>query len=194
MTELIEILEKYPKTGATIIAIVAGTLGWVFRNIFQMIIDYLKHKKEIKAFFWKEKINSAKKASEFYLEYMNLLILAQSQFDALQSDNDDDLSIMENTISQVQFYSEKIKKFPHFEHHHINIFYDLLDTETPEISIRLNELNRELTALSVNQSDLPNKKKRANQILNQLKVGYHEIYEIQKGLLKKVRDDIKSFL
>ncbi len=79
--EIIELWKEYPKIGGTMIAIVSASIGWILRNIFQLIIENHKYKREIKTFFWKEKINASKKASEFYLEQLNFLNLVRHQFE-----------------------------------------------------------------------------------------------------------------
>ena len=96
MTEIVEIIEQYPKISATFIALFSGTIGWLLRNLTQLYIDHKKHKREVRTFFWKEKLLSAKKASEFYLEYINLLNLIQYQFDNLKSDTENEQEFIQN--------------------------------------------------------------------------------------------------
>ena len=194
MVEIIEIIEKHPKTSAIIIAIFSGTIGWLLRNLAQLYIDLHKHKREVRTFFWKEKIHSAKKASEFYLEYINFLNLLQNQFDNLKSDKDDEQEFIQNMSEQIQHYANKIKNFPHFEHHHINIFYDLINTEASDINVKLNNLNRKLTETSMKDIDFSEKRNQLNEILEEIRDCYANLLGIQKKYLNQIREDIKNYV
>lgn len=194
MTEIVAIIEQYPKTSAIFIALFSGTIGWLLRNLIQLYIDSLKHKREIRTFFWKEKLLSAKKASEFYLEYINLLNLTQYQFDNLKSDNENEQEFQQNIENQIKYYTNKIKNFPHFKHHHINVFYDLINTKSPEIILRINNLNRALIETSKENIDFSEKKNQMNGIIEQIKKCYAELVEIQKDYLNQIRDDIKNYV
>lgn len=194
MTEIIEIIERYPKTSAIFIALFSGAIGWLLRNLAQLYIDSLKHKREVRTFFWKEKLLSAKKASEFYLEYINLLNLIQQQFDNLKSDNENEQEFIQNVENQVQFYTNKIQNFPHFEHHHINIFYDLINTGASEISVKIYELNRNLIETSQKDIDFYQKKSQMNETLERLKKCYADLLGIQKNYLNQIRNDIKEYV
>lgn len=194
MTEILEIIEHYPKTSAIFIALFSGTIGWLLRNLTQLYIDSLNHKREVKTFFWKEKLLSAKKASEFYLEYINLLNLIQQQFDNLKSDTENEQEFIRNVENQAQFYTNKIQNFPHFEHHHINIFYDLINTSASEISVKIYELNRNLIETSQKDIDFYQKKNQMNETLEQLKKCYADLLGIQKNYLNHIRNDIKEYV
>lgn len=144
---LLDFLKDYPGIGATAIAIVFGALGWSIRNLIQFFIDNSKYNKELKTFFWKEKLNSAKKASEFYLEHMNYINLLKHQFEIFEKGEIGHQELYENIQKEIEFYSNKLKAFPHFEHHHINIFYDFDEKRSMEINKRTFDINRELIEL-----------------------------------------------
>ena len=109
---LLDFLKDYPGIGATAIAIVSGALGWFIRNLIQFFIDNSKYNKELKTFFWKEKLNSARKASEFYLEHMNYINLLKHQFEVFEKGEIGHQELYENIQKEIEFYSNKLKAFP----------------------------------------------------------------------------------
>lgn len=195
---LLDFLKDYPGIGATAIAIVSGALGWFIRNLIQFFIDNSKYKKELKTFFWKEKLNSAKKASEFYLEQMNYINLMKHQFEIFEKGEIGHQQLYENLQKEIEFYSNKLKAFPHFEHHHINIFYDFDEKRSIEINKRTFDINRELIELQPKEEDSLEEidikiieiKKRASE----LKDNYEEHFNIYKKYLQKIRKDLKDYL
>ena len=195
---LLDFLKDYPGIGATAIAIVSGALGWFIRNLIQFFIDNSKYNKELKTFFWKEKLNSAKKASEFYLEQMNYINLLKHQFEVFEKGEIGHQELYENIQKEIEFYSNKLKAFPHFEHHHINIFYDFDEKRSIEINKRTFDINRELIELQPKEGDTLEEidikiieiKKRAAE----LKDNYEEHFNIYKKYLQKVRKDLKDYL
>lgn len=195
---LLDFLKDYPGIGATAIAIVFGALGWSIRNLIQFFIDNSKYNKELKTFFWKEKLNSAKKASEFYLEHMNYINLLKHQFEIFEKGEIGHQELYENIQKEIEFYSNKLKAFPHFEHHHINIFYDFDEKRSMEINKRTFDINRELIELQPKEGDTLQEidtkiieiKKRAAE----LKDNYEEHFNIYKKYLQKIRKDLKDYL
>ncbi|TRZ42488.1 hypothetical protein [Robertkochia solimangrovi] len=195
---LSEFLRDYPGIGATSIAIVSGALGWSIRNLVQFFIDKSKYNKELKTFFWKEKVNSAKKASEFYLEHMNYLNLLRHQFEIFEKGEIEHQELYENIQKEVEFYSNKLKAFPHFEHHHINIFYDFDEKRAMEINKRTFDIQRELIDLQPKQGDslevIDSKVIEIKKRATELKDNYEEHFKIYKKYLKEVRKDLEDYL
>ncbi|GGZ65582.1 hypothetical protein [Mesonia mobilis] len=195
---LSEFLRDYPGIGATSIAIVSGALGWTIRNLVQFFIDKSKYNKELKTFFWKEKVNSAKKASEFYLEHMNYLNLLRHQFEIFEKGEIEHQELYDNIQKEVEFYSNKLKAFPHFEHHHINIFYDFDEKRAMEINKRTFDIQRELIDLQPKQGDsleiIDSKVIEIRKRATELKDNYEEHFKIYKKYLKEVRKDLENYL
>lgn len=193
-----DFLKDYPEIGAASIAIVFGALGWVIRNIVQFFIDKSKYNKELKTFFWKEKVNSAKKASEYYLEHMNYLNLLRHQFETFEKGDIEHQELHENIQKEVEFYSKKLKSFPHFEHHHINIFYEFNEDRSMEIIKETFDINRELMELQPKDGDsLEEINRKVGEIKNRatkLKSNYEEHFNIYKKYLKEVREDLEEYL
>ncbi|RKS94081.1 hypothetical protein BC952_1949 [Flavobacterium limicola] len=151
--DITRLLKDYPTESATAIATVFALLGWVGRNIFQIFIENRRYSKELKTFFWKEKLNAAKKASEFYLENLNFLNLVRHQFEMYELGKANQNEFFENIEKEVKFYSEKLKAFPHFEHHHINIFYDFNENRAMEINKNTFEINQKIFELIPQELD-----------------------------------------
>ncbi len=194
----LDFLKDYPGIGGTTIAIVSGALGWSIRNLIQFFVDKSKYNKELKTFFWKEKVNSAKKASEFYLEHMNYLNLLRHQFEIFEKGEIEHQELYDNLQKEIEFYSNKLKAFPHFEHHHINIFYDFDEKRAMEINKRTFDIQAELIDLQPKEGDRPEEldrkvseiKKRAAE----LKDNYDEHFKIYKVYLKKIREDLEDYI
>lgn len=139
-------LINYQMGFGLIISILGGTVGWC-ANVFW---ERSKYKREQRTYYWKEKINASKKATEFYMEYLNLLNLFRLQF-KLYKDNIIDGESLLVLIQQkeIEFYSQKLKQFPHNEYHHINLFYKLVEdynfkivNENTEILQKINRINQ----------------------------------------------------
>ena len=191
MEEIAELLVRFPKTGSTLILTSLASLGWILRNLFELLIEKRKYKRELKTFFWKEKINASKKASEYYLEFLNFLNLTQIQFENFELQRIEHQDLIKNIQKEVEFYSNKLKAFPHFEHHHINIFYEFDGEKTLKITTENNQLLRELFELN---SEKDNSKEKAKEIFKKLKDNYKELFAIHKEYLKKVRKDLKDYV
>jgi len=198
MEEIFKLLQENPKAGAIVIALTSGSLGWIFRNVAQLIIENRRFKKEQKTFFWKEKINAAKKATEFYLEYMNFLNLARQQFEAFETGRFDHEQLFQNIEQEVQYYTNKLKSFPHFEHHHITLFYDLNETKASEINERIFKYNQEIFnyVFKATDSDAEvfRKEQEVKKIAKGLKECYAELFSNANNQLQTIRADINSYL
>ena len=196
--DIIKLLKDYPTESATAIATIFALLGWIGRNIFQLIIDHKKYNKELTTFFWKEKINAAKKASEFYLENLNFLNLVRQHFEIYESRKIEHTELFENIEKEVKFYSEKLKSFPHFEHHHINIFYEFDENRAIEINKNTFEIHLKIYELIPTESDskeeIEAKVQEIKRCTRMLKENYSELFEIQKKYLNKIRADISAYL
>lgn len=193
-----DFLKDYPEIGTAAIAIVSGALGWYIRNMVQFFMDKLKYNKELKTFFWKEKVNAAKKASEFYLEHMNYLNLLRHQFEIYEKGEIEHQELYENIQKEVEFYSNKLKAFPHFEHHHINIFYDFDEERSMEINKETFKITQELIDLKPTEEDsiqeIDRKVSEIKKKTTKLKENYEEHFKIYKKYLKDIRKDLEDYL
>lgn len=198
MEEIFNIIKEYPKVGVIGIATLSGSIGWLFNNLFQIYFENRRYKKEIRTYFWKEKLNSAKKASEFYLEYLNFLNLLRHSFETYETGKIEHQELFDNIQNEVHFYSEKLKAFPHFEHHHINLFFDFSDKRAIEINSETTKINQQILELKITESDsvqmIDEKVDKIKSLAVNLKNNYAELFDINKKYLYLVRKDIKKFI
>jgi hypothetical protein len=196
--EFFDFLKSYPEIGAISIAIVSGSLGWILRNVAQFIMDRLKHRRELETFFWKEKLDAAKKASEYYLEHMNYLNLLINQFENFEKGDIEHQEFHTQIVKEVEYYSEKLKSFPHFKHHHINIFYEFDEERSMELNSDSLKINRESINLIPKPDDslevIELKKNKIKNRSAKLRENYQEHINIYKAHLKNVREDIKKHI
>lgn len=193
--QLFKLLQENPKFGAAVIAVVSASLSWLLRNIAQLIIDNYRYNKDLKTFFWKEKINAAKKATEFYYEHLNFLNLVRIQFELYEAGTIEHQAFIESIERDVNFYKEKLKSFPHFEYHHINIFYDFDETKTMEIGNKSIKIQQEIQEIIYNPNISTEEfHEQLKSCSRRLKENYSELFLINKEYVKQVRKDINKFI
>jgi hypothetical protein len=183
-----EIFFKFIKEYSLVSGIIMtglASFGWVLRNLFEIFVENRKYKKELKTYFWKEKITASKKATEFYMEYSNLLNLIRIQFENHKIGNLNHKELIDNFQNEVVFYSSKLKSFPHFEYHHINLFYDFENDKTMEIGNNIISVNRKILELEKDESNI----EKAKDLFGKLEENYTRLLEIQKERTNKVRND-----
>lgn len=183
-------LRDYPGPGGLAIGAIFGAIGWIGKSIFDVVLENKRYKRELKTFLWKEKINASKKASEFYLEYANFLNLTRIQFESFRLGKIEREFLIENFKKEVAFYADKLKSFPHFEHHHINIFYEFDEEKAMKISNKINATNRKILELD-SESD---NTKKASRLFKILEDSYTELFDLQKGYTKRIREDLKGYV
>lgn len=169
-----------------IIPIFCGVIGWIANVIWEKS----KYKREQKTYYWKEKINAGKKATEFYLEYLNLLNLFRLQF-KLYKDNIIEGESLLVFIQQkkIDFYSHKLEQFPHYEHHHINLFYDLIEdnnfkivNDNIEILGKIEKINQSKTI----------KDNEISELFGKMGDNYEKLYNVVLLQLKKIQKDLEN--
>lgn len=186
-----------PRIEGAAIAIIASSLTALLTNLVQFFIDKSKYNKELKTFFWKEKIDSAKKASEFYLEQINYYNILKYQFENFEKGKIHHLELFEKTQEEIKKYYNRIKAFPHFEHHHINLFYEFEEEkQLIEIVNKISEITREIPEIIQNNDVyFPEEKiillKEKAKILKNY---YEQIIIINKKFISIIRNDIKGYL
>ena len=99
--------------------------------------------------------------------------------------------LIENFEKEVNFYSNKLKLFPHFEHHHINLFYNFnnenilkITNENQELIQNLHEILGNVNIESENLSD----------ILEKINSNYITLVEIYNVYLDVIRKDLKVYI
>jgi hypothetical protein len=126
------------------------------------------------------------------------LNLLRHQFETYEIGKIEHQELFDNIQNEVQFYSQKLKAFPHFEHHHINLFYDFSEKRASEINSETTKINQQILDLRINKNDsieiIDNKVLEIKKLSKKLKDNYTELFEINKKYLNLVRNDIKEFI
>ena len=181
---------EYIKYSQTVLNIIIpmffGLIGWIANVMWEKS----KYKREQKTYYWKEKINAGKKATEFYLELLNLLNLYRLQFKLYKESIIDGESLLVNIHQkESEFYEQKLKQFPHFEYHHINLFYDLIEEENYQIVNENIEILQKINR--INQSkDLKNNE--ISDLFGKMGDNYEKLYNNVLLHLKKVQKDLEN--
>ena len=175
---------KYFQTEFSLIfPILCGAVGW-FANV---IWENSKFKREQKTYYWKEKIDAGKKATEFYLEFLNLLNVYRLQFKLYQDSIIDGESLLVNIQQkESEFFEQKLKQFPHFEYHHINLFYDLIDDENYQIVNENIEILQEINRIK-QSGDV----KKISELFGKMGHNYEKLYNNVLKLIRKVQQDLQ---
>lgn len=181
-----ELIKYFQAEFSLIISILFGAVGW-FANV---IWEKSKYKREQKTYYWKEKISAGKKATEFYLEYVNLLNLFRLQIKLYKQGliNGDNLLIFIQQKS-IEFYSQKINQFPHYEYHHINLFYNLIDDKNYQIVNENTEILQRIN--TINQSE-DTKEDEINELFGKMEDNYEKLYNNVLSHLNCIQNDLKN--
>ncbi|MCL1671713.1 hypothetical protein [Elizabethkingia ursingii] len=190
MNELKEFLMKEFNISSLVMSTSAVILGWIFREAYQVFfIDRIKYKRELGAHYWKEKVEASKKASEFYLEIINLLNLLIIQYGQYKKGNFLKNQLYEIYQEQINSYSRRLMDFPHLEYHHINLFYNF---NVKKLMHVLEELREELSNLyNLNIQDIEYDNKLSDCI-NKLEENTKYLSSNFESYLEIVRNDLKK--
>ncbi|WP_282118056.1 hypothetical protein [Maribacter aquivivus] len=186
--DVFNFLKDYPAIGGIAIGAIFSSLGWIGKSVLDVFLEKKRYNRDLKTYLWKEKINASKKASEFYLEYANFLNLGRIQFESFKIGKIEHKSLIENLQKEVAYYEKKLKTFPHFEHHHINIFYEFDEKESMEISNKINSTIRLILELN---PEIDNTE-RTSELFKILEDSYSKLFELQKNYTKRIREDLKQ--
>jgi len=118
------------------------------------------------------------------------LNLARIQFENYKLQKIGHEILIENFQKEVQFYAEKLKSFPHFEHHHINIFYEFDENKAVEINNKINSINRKISELNPEKDN----SEKVKSLFGKLEENYGELFNLQKGHTARVREDLKEYI
>ena len=195
---MLTFINDYPEFSIFLTAAVFSGIGYFIRQLFELLIANKKRKTDLREFFWKEKINAAKKASEFYYENLAFLKLVKQNFETQINEKEDSAVLTETLQKQIAILSDRITNPEHFEHHHIRIFYDIDEKSLDKINLESFELIQEMSTIEILESDdekiIQQKKEKFKAVLNQLKINFEKTSDIYKYLLDKIRDDINQYV
>lgn len=151
---------------------------------------------ELQELFWKEKIQSAKKASEYYLFHMGFISLTAEQYEIFEENNSGAEELLKSTQEIIDNYKRRLLDFPHFEHYHVNLFYDLDESHADEIVRDNYKCFQNIGNIHFYNDDTL---EQHNQKVDIMKTNYRtlvnnhkKIIAIYHGYIKTIREDIKK--
>lgn len=181
---VIELIKCFQTEFSLVVSIFCGVVGW-FANV---IWESSKYKREQKTYYWKEKINAGKKATEFYLEYINLLTSCRIQFKLYKENRiEDDNLLVIIQQKNIEFQSQKLRQFPHYEYHHINLFYNLIDDQNFLIAHENSEILKKIDSLN-HSKDLNDNEIR--ELWVTMADNYEKLYNNVLIQIQRVRADL----
>ena len=163
--------------GAGIISLIAIILN----NYY----DKIKYEKEVKTFLWKEKIEASKKASEFYYEFLNYINIVIVHLELL-SDKDIGYS---NLTDKIVLFEEKLNKINSYDYHHVNIFYDLTNENTKDLTLKINKNFHKIGLLKEDS-----KNSEIKILIKDIKSSYSELEASYHRQIRIVRSNINNYI
>lgn len=195
---MLEFLKDYPAIGGICIATIFSALGYFGKSIIELILEKRRKKTEQKEFLWKEKIEAAKKASEYYFENLSYLKLVKQNFETQLNGENYSPVLNDSFQSHLTLISDRIKNPENFQHHHIRIFYDIDESDLDQIDEESFIIIQKMDMLVILESDDEEsirEKQNQMKILNsQLKDNFEKTASIYKSLLDKIRKDLSSIV
>ncbi|WP_445748866.1 hypothetical protein [Polaribacter sp.] len=190
-----DFIKEYPEIGTLCIATIFTAVGFIFKNIIDFFIEKLKKKAEMKEIYWKEKINAAKKASEFYFEQLSFYEITIQNLNLILNGKRTPKGLSESLTKSLNNIYERINNPSNFEHHHINIFYDLnqkiLKEKTSKIIFNLQEIYNFMD-LDLNLELTDEEFKAIYIITTEMKNNIVDISLIYYQFLELIKVDLKS--
>jgi len=194
---IFKILRDNPEIGTLFIATTFTAIGFIFKTLIDTFLENKRYKNELKRTYWTERINAAKKASEYYYDHLELIGLMIHKIDiALNQDGPGSLpNIIQETIENVSQRSINPKSF---EHHHIQMFYDF-DTEVfDQLNTESFIIIQNLEKIEILESDssekIDKKLSKGRELLVDLKSNHQTKKDIYKKYLKTISKDLAEFL
>ncbi|GAB5566064.1 MAG: hypothetical protein Wins2KO_31270 [Winogradskyella sp.] len=197
MEFIFKILRENPEIGTLFIATTFTAIGFIFKTLIDTFLESRKYKKELKKIYWTERINAAKKASEYYYDHQELLGLMIHKIDiVLRQDGPGTLpETIQNTI---EIISQRTVNPNSFEHHHIHMFYDFDTEELDELNTKSFNIIQELQKIEILESDTTEsiniKLNEGRNLLTNLKSNHQEQKKIYKSYLSMINEDLAEFI
>jgi hypothetical protein len=197
-TGLWKLLAESPKMGALLIATISSVLGYSLKTLIEYFLSLRKKKAELRELFWKEKIQSAKKASEFYYEHLSFLNLLSQNIDNEINEKEYSEALAISFQNQISELSKKTTNPSNYEHHHVNIFYDFDETELNQLNKESFEIIQDLETTKILETDsseqIGKKWNDSKEYRKKLKSNHEKAMKIYRRYLKHIREDIRKFV
>lgn len=193
---MFKLLQENSEVATFLIATSFTAIGFVLKTLIDTFLENRKYKKEVKKQFWTEKLEAAKKTSEFYYEHLELIDLMIHQID-IQLEQGFSGALHESIQSTIKKLSERNANPKSFEHHHIHMFYDM-DTEVfDNLNTESFVVVQQMENIEFLESDKPaeidKKLDEVKRLLADLKTKHEKKKSTYKSYLRKIREDIKGF-
>ncbi len=170
--------------------------GFIIKTIIDTFLENKRYRKEIKKAYWTEKLEAAKKTSEFYYEQLELLGLMIHQID-IQIKRGIVGPLSESTQSIIEKLAERTLNPKTLEHHHIHMFYEIDTTFFDKLNTESYSIFQEMEGLDFKDSDSEevfNKKlKKYKELLLKMKTKHEEKKSKYKEHLEEIRNDLNKF-
>ena len=197
MDFIFKILRENPEIGTLFIATSFTAIGFIFKTLIDTFLENKRYKNEIKKSYWTERINAAKKASEYYYDHLELIGLMIHNIDIVLN-QDGPGSLPETIQKTIENISQRSVNPKSFEHHHIHMFYDFdtdifdqLNTESFNIIQNLQKIE----ILDSDSSEINDEKlSKGRKLLLELKSSHLAKKALYKKYLKKISDDLAEFI
>ena len=190
-----DFIKEYPEIGTLCIATIFTAFGFIFKNLIDFLLEKRRKKAELKAVFWKEKINAAKKASEYYFEQLSFYELTLSKLNVLLNEKKTSISLIESLEKSINIISERINNPISFEHHHINIFYDFNQQPLKDKVLDLMSQFQDIYNLMEKEEKL-NDEEFKNYLFTTMNIknNIEGISDFYRGYLDMIRTDLKKHI
>ncbi len=179
-----------------LIALVFGVIGFLGRTFIDFILNKRKKRIDLQELYWKEKIEAAKKATEYYLYQLGFFSLIADKYEAIEKGLIGAKEFVEHSEDTILKFQKRLLEFPHFEHFHINLFYEFNDSKTEEIIKSNNASAQKIFSITFNPKDDDDEFNRKFKVYKDnygvLNDNHRELICIYKGCIKIIRDDIKT--
>ena len=197
MEFIFKILRENPEIGTLFIATTFTAIGFIFKTWIDAILEDRRNKKELKKIYWTERINAAKKASEYYYDHQELLGLMIHKIDiVLRQEGSGNLP--ETIQKTIDVISQRTINPTSFEHHHIHMFYDFDTEELDRLNTKSFNIIQELQKIEILESDstesINGKLNQGKNLLTNLKSNHQKQKEIYTSYLKMINKDLAEFI
>ncbi len=177
MEFIFKILQENPEVGTLFIATTFAAIGFIFKTLIDAILEGRKSKKELKKIYWIERINAAKKASEYYYEQQELFGLMIHKIDVVLRQNGPG-SLPETIQNTIEVISQRTKNPTSLEHHHVHMFYDFDTDVIDQLNTKSFNIIQDLQKIEIFESDstecIHDKLNKGRNLLTSLKSNHQE--------------------
>ena len=197
MEFIFKILRENPEIGTLFIATTFTAIGFIFKTLIDAFLEGKRYKKEIKKIYWTERINAAKKASEYYYDHQELISLMIHKIDIVLR-QDGPGTLPETIQKTIEVISQRTVNPISFEHHHIHMFYDFDTEELDGLNTESFSIIQELEKIEILKSDssqsINDKLNDGRNLLTDLKSNHQKQKKIYKSYLKRINEDLAEFI